>query len=151
MKCTKLLLTATLLVCVGILNAQQTPPKREFRGAWIQAVNGQWQGIGRTAMQAELTRELDALQADGINAILFQCRVEGDALYESTLEPWSRYLTGQQGTPPSPSTQTSQIIIDTNISAPSVKPQPQIANLKTETVPEKKVETPRSGPGRPSR
>ncbi len=102
MKCTKLLLAATLLVCVGILNAQQTPPKREFRGAWIQAVNGQWQGIGRTAMQAELTRELDALQADGINAILFQCRVEGDALYESALEPWSRYLTGQQGTPPSP-------------------------------------------------
>ena len=39
-------------------------------------------------------------------------------------------------------TQTSQIFIDTNISAPSVKPQPQIANLKTETVPEKKIETP---------
>lgn len=53
-------------------------------------------------MQAELTRELNALQADGINAILFQCRVEGDALYESSLEPWSRYLTGQQGLPPSP-------------------------------------------------
>ena len=80
----------------------QTAPKREFRGAWIQAVNGQWQGIGRDAMQAELTRELNALQADGINAILFQCRVEGDALYASQYEPWSRYLTGQQGTPPSP-------------------------------------------------
>ncbi len=77
-------------------------PKREFRGAWIQAVNGQWQGIGRDAMQAELTRELNVLQADGINAILFQVRVEGDALYASRLEPWSRYLTGQQGTPPSP-------------------------------------------------
>lgn len=77
-------------------------PKREFRGAWIQAVNGQWQGLGRDKMQAELTRELDALKADGINVILFQCRVEGDALYASPLEPWSRYLTGQQGTPPSP-------------------------------------------------
>ena len=54
-------------------------PKREFRGAWIQAVNGQWQGLGRDKMQAELTRELDALKADGINVILFQCRVEGDA------------------------------------------------------------------------
>ena len=53
-------------------------------------------------MQAELTRELNILQADGINAILFQVRVEGDALYASNLEPWSRYLTGQQGTPPSP-------------------------------------------------
>lgn len=77
-------------------------PKREFRGAWIQAVNGQWQGQGRDRMQAELIRELNALQADGINVILFQCRVEGDALYASQLEPWSRYLTGQQGTPPSP-------------------------------------------------
>ncbi len=77
-------------------------PKREFRGAWIQAVNGQWQGVGRDAMQAELTRELNVLQACGINAILFQVRVEGDALYASLLEPWSRYLTGQQGTPPQP-------------------------------------------------
>ena len=77
-------------------------PKREFRGAWIQAVNGQWQGQGSDRMQAELIRELNALQADGINVILFQCRVEGDALYASQLEPWSRYLTGQQGTPPSP-------------------------------------------------
>ena len=77
-------------------------PKREFRGAWIQAVNGQWTGIGRDAMQRELTRELNTLQADGINAILFQVRVEGDALYASQLEPWSRYLTGQQGTPPNP-------------------------------------------------
>ena len=83
------------IVCVAAL-AQN--PKREFRGAWIQAVNGQWQGLGRDAMQAELIRELDTLQADGINAILFQCRVEGDALYQSNIEPWSRYLTGQQGT-----------------------------------------------------
>ena len=97
-----LLLAAGL--CAGhLLSAQNAAlPKREFRGAWIQAVNGQWQGIGRDAMQAELTRELNALQADGINAILFQCRVEGDALYESPYEPWSRYLTGQQGTPPVP-------------------------------------------------
>ena len=89
----------------GHCKAQGYPsdqPKREFRGAWIQAVNGQWQGIGREAMQTELTRELNELKADGINTILFQVRVEGDALYESRIEPWSRYLTGQQGTPPTP-------------------------------------------------
>ncbi|MCR5820185.1 MAG: family 10 glycosylhydrolase [Bacteroidaceae bacterium] len=90
------------IVCMACFTIAAQNPKREFRGAWIQAVNGQWQGIGRDAMQAELTRELDTLQADGINAILFQCRVEGDALYQSDIEPWSRYLTGQQGTPPSP-------------------------------------------------
>lgn len=96
------LVAIACLLSASVVAQQNNTPKREFRGAWIQAVNGQWQGIGRDAMQAELTRELNILQADGINAILFQVRVEGDALYASELEPWSRYLTGQQGTPPSP-------------------------------------------------
>ena len=30
-------------------------PKREFRGAWIQSVNGQFQGMGRERMQQVLT------------------------------------------------------------------------------------------------
>lgn len=77
-----------------------TAPKREFRGAWIQAVNGQFQGLSAAEMQRELIVQLDALQSCGINAILFQVRVEGDALYKSELEPWSRYLTGEQGKAP---------------------------------------------------
>ncbi len=77
-------------------------PKREFRGAWIQCVNGQFQGMGRDAMQQTLSYQLDELQKAGINAIFFQVRAEGDALYASELEPWSRYLTGQQGLPPNP-------------------------------------------------
>ena len=77
-------------------------PKREFRGAWIQSVNGQFQGMGRERMQQVLTSQLDDLQRDGINAIFFQVRCEGDALYPSELEPWSRYLTGQQGLAPNP-------------------------------------------------
>ncbi len=96
------LVALAFLLSVTSIAQQPVNPKREFRGAWIQAVNGQWQGLGRDAMQAELRRELNILQADGINAILFQVRVEGDALYASHLEPWSRYLTGRQGTPPSP-------------------------------------------------
>ena len=76
--------------------------KREFRGAWIQCVNGQFQGKGTVAMQQELTRQLDELQKDGVNAIIFQVRPECDALYESKYEPWSRFLTGVQGQAPSP-------------------------------------------------
>ena len=48
-----------------------------------------------------LSSQLDVLQKCGINAILFQVRAEGDALYKSSYEPWSRYLTGKQGTAPS--------------------------------------------------
>ena len=76
--------------------------KREFRGAWIQTVNGQFMRMSTAAMQQTLRSQLNELQKDGINAIIFQVRPECDALYESKLEPWSRYLTGVQGKAPSP-------------------------------------------------
>ena len=86
--------------------------KREFRGAWIQCVNGQFQGIGTEKMQQTLTYQLDELQKDGVNAIIFQVRPECDALYPSTLEPWSRFLTGQQGRAPQPYWDPLQWMID---------------------------------------
>ena len=81
------------------LSAQQ---KREFRGAWIQCVNGQFQGLGTERMQQTLSYQLDELKRMGVNAIIFQVRPECDALYQSRLEPWSRFLTGQQGRAPQP-------------------------------------------------
>lgn len=98
----KILFLLLLAVATMGLKAQTVQPKREFRGAWIQCVNNQFNGIGRDAMQRTLTYQLDELQKTGINAILFQVRAEGDALYQSSLEPWSRYLTGQQGRAPQP-------------------------------------------------
>ena len=93
-----ILLTVALMLAVAV-GAQQ---KREMRGAWIQCVNGQFQGIGTAKMQQTLTYQLNELQRDGVNVIIFQVRPECDALYESKLEPWSRFLTGQQGKAPSP-------------------------------------------------
>ncbi len=75
-------------------------PKREFRGAWIQAVNGQFTGMSEQEMKSYLTDMLDNLQKVNVNAVIFQVRVEGDALYESRFEPWSRFLTGVQGKSP---------------------------------------------------
>ena len=80
----------------------QSQQKREFRGAWIQSVNGQFMGMSTETMQKTLTYQLDELQKDGCNAIIFQVRPECDALYESKLEPWSYYLTGKQGKAPQP-------------------------------------------------
>lgn len=90
-----------VLTLVGLLpvSAQN---KREFRGAWIQCVNEQFIGMSTQTMQATLTHQLNELQRDGVNAIIFQIRPECDALYNSDIEPWSRYLTGQQGRAPSP-------------------------------------------------
>ena len=93
-----------LFVCTRLMaaNSAYTPSKREFRGAWIQCVNGQFQGLSTQAMQRTLTYQLDELKKDGVNAIFFQVRAECDALYESGIEPWSRFLTGVQGKAPSP-------------------------------------------------
>ena len=86
--------------------------KREFRGAWIQCVNGQFQGLTTQKMQETLIYQLDELKKDGVNAIIFQVRPECDALYPSNLEPWSRFLTGQQGRAPQPYWDPLQWMID---------------------------------------
>ena len=91
-----------LLSCAHTKTAVENTNKREFRGAWIQSVNGQFQGMSTATMQQTLTYQLDELKKDGVNTIIFQVRPECDALYESKLEPWSRFLTGQQGRAPQP-------------------------------------------------
>ena len=94
-----LILAMMLMFQTSSLMAQN---KREFRGAWIQCVNGQYLGKSTQQIQSMLTKQLDELQKDGVNAIIFQVRAECDALYQSDLEPWSKFLTGVQGKAPSP-------------------------------------------------
>ena len=113
----KLLLLIAILCFpynVSSFNVQRSTfnVKREFRGAWIQCVNGQFKGIGTETMQRTLTYQLNELQKDGCNAIIFQVRPECDALYESDLEPWSYYLTGVQGEKPNPYWDPLQWMID---------------------------------------
>lgn len=97
----KLLLLLLVSLTTMAMSAQKNP-KREFRGAWIQAVNGQFKGMSTEQMKQTLTTQLNSLQQAGINAIIFQVRPEADALYPSNYEPWSRFLTGEQGVAPSP-------------------------------------------------
>lgn len=97
----KRLYISLIIMAVTIISAT-AQQKREFRGAWIQCVNGQFQGMSTEAMQKTLSYQLDELQKDGVNAIIFQVRPECDALYASPYEPWSRFLTGVQGRAPQP-------------------------------------------------
>ena len=98
-----LILAFQLVSCASSKSVQECVvehPKREFRGAWIQAVNGQFTGMSEEEMKKYLLTMLDNLQKVNVNAVIFQVRVEGDALYESRYEPWSRFLTGVQGKSP---------------------------------------------------
>jgi len=79
---------------------------REFRGVWVASVaNIDWPSSRRLAtadQQRELIALLDRAAALKLNAVLLQVRPAADALYASTIEPWSEYLTGAQGRAPNP-------------------------------------------------
>ncbi|MBR5169043.1 MAG: family 10 glycosylhydrolase [Muribaculaceae bacterium] len=78
-------------------------PKREFRSAWIATV---WcldwpsQGAGAAKQMQQMDRLLDSLQVNNFNAVNFQVRSMCDAMYQSSIEPWSSYLTGTRGQDP---------------------------------------------------
>lgn len=81
-------------------------PPREFRGVWVATVdNIDWPsrpGLPASVQQAEIDRILDTAQSLELNAIFLQVRPTADALYQSSIEPWSAFLTGRQATPPAP-------------------------------------------------
>lgn len=91
-----------------ISNTVNTVPQadREFRAAWVATVaNINWPskpGLSTAEQQREAIVLLDFLKAHHFNAVVFQVRPQADALYQSSLEPWSYYLTGMQGKAPSP-------------------------------------------------
>ena len=84
-------------------NAQANP---EFRGVWVATVdNIDWPSRGNynsELQKAEFVKLLDMHQRNGMNAMIVQIRPVTDAFYPSQYEPWSEFLTGTQGKPPSP-------------------------------------------------
>jgi uncharacterized lipoprotein YddW (UPF0748 family) len=71
---------------------------------WVATVNNMdWPsqpGLSAEEQQRELLAILDRAAQLNMNTIVFQVRPEADALYRSELEPWSRFLTGEQGKSP---------------------------------------------------
>lgn len=77
---------------------------RELRAAWVATVF-RLDFPSRTNLsvleaRAEIGGIIDKAAASGLNAVFFQVRPESDALYASTLEPWSRFISGTQGVNP---------------------------------------------------
>jgi len=107
-------LTAAALSCTACVTGPTDDPRddrppevtREFRGVWIATVaNIDWPsapGLPVKQQQDELLALLDQAAEMNLNAVIFQVRTTADALYESSIEPWSAYLTGEQGRAPEP-------------------------------------------------
>ncbi|HUF30571.1 MAG TPA: family 10 glycosylhydrolase [Gemmatimonadaceae bacterium] len=86
--------------------AHPPPLDREFRAAWVATVgNIDWPsrpGLTSEQQQSELVAIFDRAAALNLNAVIFQVRPASDAFYDSELEPWSEWLTGEMGRAPSP-------------------------------------------------
>lgn len=103
--------TSPLPVPTPTATPMPTPPpapalRREMRGVWIATVdNIDWPsraGLPVETQKAEMIELLDRSKALGLNAVFFQVRPSVDAFYDSKLEPWSEFLTGQMGRAPQP-------------------------------------------------
>ncbi|MEN3322391.1 family 10 glycosylhydrolase [Mariniflexile soesokkakense] len=81
-------------------------PKADLRGVFVPSISSLSWPTNRNAtpavQQAELITILDNLKANGYNTVFLQVRPESDALYASSIDPWSYWLTGTQGKAPTP-------------------------------------------------
>lgn len=86
--------------------AGPVPPKHEFRAVWIATVdNIDWpskKGLPVADQQREIVDMFDLYQQTNLNAVVVQIRSAADAFYARGSEPWSEWLTGQQGLAPQP-------------------------------------------------
>ena len=89
---------------LGFSLTAQYAPKREMRGVWVATVlNIDYPPSAATDenyLKQTWIQMIDKHKAMGINALFVQIRPMSDAFYPSNLVPWSRFLTGQSGTPP---------------------------------------------------
>lgn len=91
----------TAFFCLSIISSSVGA---EMRAAWVASVFNinfpSRQGLTADQQKAEIAQIVRTAKRLGLNALMVQVRPEGDALYNSRIEPWSRYLTGTQGKSP---------------------------------------------------
>lgn len=83
----------------------QAPANTDFRGLWVATVvNIDYPSKPTTdseVLKQEALKILDYAKDTGFTAVFLQVRPTADAFYASKIFPWSKYLTGTQGTAPS--------------------------------------------------
>ncbi|MEG1133410.1 MAG: family 10 glycosylhydrolase [Cellulosilyticaceae bacterium] len=100
----KKILSILMMMClmIGSMSTQvfAKTTNEDVRAVWISTVhNLDYPSVknNEAAQKSEFIQKLDELQAIGINTVVVQIRPKGDALYQSSINPWSDVLTGIQG------------------------------------------------------
>lgn len=79
-----------------------TAPKRQFRTAWVATIaNLNMPKVqSQSEFEAKYTEILNTFSDWNMNAMIFQVRPMLDTYYQSEINPWSEFLSGQQGVDP---------------------------------------------------
>ncbi len=94
-----------LMFCLTACSGSKTenPPEREeeIRAVWISVYDmAELRGIGEGGFRAKVSSMFDDIKEKGFNNIFLHVRPSGDALYKSSIFPWSRYISGEEGISP---------------------------------------------------
>jgi len=110
------LFVLVFIFLISCLSSEAQSPKREMRSVWLATV---WQldwpsitvpkatGSNEPARQAAINQQknelkviFDSLKKANMNAVFFQVRGMCDAMYTSSYEPWSAYISSERGANP---------------------------------------------------
>lgn len=97
------ILVLSLVMIFSVFRLDSFATYKEMRAAWISTVyNMDWPKTKNniSKQKQEYIEMLDKLKGIGINTVVFQVRPKSDALYNSSINPWSDVLTGTQGKNP---------------------------------------------------
>lgn len=96
-----------LALIFSSLTAKAENPKHEMRAVWLATVWGiDWpsvRGVGKNVMEkqkAEMRGMLDSFEDMNLTTVFFQVRSMGDAMYPSSFEPWSSFISDRRGVSP---------------------------------------------------
>lgn len=93
-----------LIILITFISTASRLHSEDLQAAWIASVINinfpSKPGLTVAEQKSEIIALLDSALSAGLNAVILQVRPESDTLYKSDIEPWSRFLTGTQGTDP---------------------------------------------------
>ncbi len=72
----------------------------EFKAVWISYLEFKSTGYTKAEFEAQIDEMFDNVVDMGMNAVVVHVRPFGDAMYDSSYFPWSKYISGTQGKDP---------------------------------------------------
>lgn len=95
-----------LCLCFVFLSAcsesgETAEKSEEIRAVWISIYDmAEFKGMSEGGFRAKSENMFRDISERGIKDVFVQVRPSGDALYESEIFPWSKYISGEQGKSP---------------------------------------------------